>query len=567
MSAAVTQGPLALAARRPLPVLTLLCLAVWLPGFFTLPPLDRDESRFAQASKQMVESGNFIDIRLGNEPRYQKPAGIYWLQAASTALFGHPPYTQIWTYRLPSLLGALIAVFLAYWCLRGFTGPPAAFLGAAFLALTVALAAEARIAKTDAMLLATVMGAEAVLMRIYLAARDAARRPPDRKLVLAGWAAVGAGILIKGPVIVAVLALTAIGVSLWDREWRWLKQSRPLSGIALALLIVLPWAIAIGLATHGQFFRQSLGGDFASKVVHGEESHGAPPGYYLLLSTVTLWPATLFALPGIAFAVTRRKEPAYRYLLAWLVPAWLMFELVPTKLPHYVLPLYPAVAMLGALWAAGPCEPPESHRMKSWRIVACVQFGIGALAFAIAPIALPQYLGNGTPWLLVPFAIVGAGIAAAAAALAGLRMKLRASGIAALAAVVFYPLLLWGAAPRLQQIWLSPRAAARVAADRKPGDPPVVLAGYEEPSLVFLLGTATRIEAREQAGRVAGAQGGLALVDDRALAAFLSGVQEVGAGARQVDEVDGFNYSRGHREHIHIYRVTPAYEDFAPPQE
>src|ERR1700759_2733164 len=71
-------------AKRPLPVLLLLCLIAWLPGFFTLPPLDRDESRFAQASKQMVESHNFIDIRFGREPRYKKPVGIYWLQAAST---------------------------------------------------------------------------------------------------------------------------------------------------------------------------------------------------------------------------------------------------------------------------------------------------------------------------------------------------------------------------------------------------------------------------------------------------------------------------------------------------
>ena len=567
MSAATIQGLLAAAARRPKLALTLLCLVVWLPGFFTLPPLDRDESRFAQASKQMVETGNYLDIRLGAEPRYQKPVGIYWLQAASTALFGHPPYTQIWTYRLPSLLGALIAVFLAYWCLRGFTGPPAALLGAAFLALTVSLAAEAKIAKTDAVLLASIMGAQSVLMRLYLAARDPSRTPPDWKIVMAGWAAVGVGVLIKGPVILAVSGLTAVGVSLWDREWRWLQRTRPLSGMAIALLIVLPWAIAIGLATHGQFFQQSLGNDFASKVVHGQESHGAPPGYYLLLSTFTLWPTTLFALPAIAFGVLRRKKPVFRYLLVWLGTAWLMFELVPTKLPHYVLPAYPAVAMLAALWVVSSREDTESRWTKFWRVVACTQFCIGALALAVAPIVLPQVFGSGMPWLLIPFAAIGAGIAASAAGFEGFRMPFRAAGAAALAAVVFYPLLLWGAAPRLQQIWLSPRAAARVAVNQRPGDPPVVLSGYTEPSLVFLLGTKTRIEGREQAGRVAGAQGGLALVDDRARDAFLAGVQQVGASARAVDEVDGFNYSRGRRERIHFYRVTPAYEDFTAPQE
>src|SRR6185503_4658825 len=71
--------------RYPLPILTLLCLLLWLPGILTLPALDRDESRFAQSSRQMLESRNFVDIRLGQVPRYKKPVGIYWLQSAVTA--------------------------------------------------------------------------------------------------------------------------------------------------------------------------------------------------------------------------------------------------------------------------------------------------------------------------------------------------------------------------------------------------------------------------------------------------------------------------------------------------
>ena len=75
-------------------------------GSSSLPPLDRDESRFAQASKQMIESGNYVDIRYSVGPRYKKPVGIYWLEAASTLAFSKPPYNEIWTYRLPSLIGA-----------------------------------------------------------------------------------------------------------------------------------------------------------------------------------------------------------------------------------------------------------------------------------------------------------------------------------------------------------------------------------------------------------------------------------------------------------------------------
>src|SRR5438874_542572 len=86
---------LAWAARRPLPLLALLGLLLWLPGILSLPPLDRDESRFAQSSRQMVQSGNWVDIRFGHVPRYKKPVGIYWLQTAATKLAGRD--AQIWT--------------------------------------------------------------------------------------------------------------------------------------------------------------------------------------------------------------------------------------------------------------------------------------------------------------------------------------------------------------------------------------------------------------------------------------------------------------------------------------
>jgi len=71
-----------------LALLAVLCLALLLPGIDAVPPVDRDESRFAQAARQMLESGDFIDIRFRDEPRHNKPVGIYWLQSAAAAIFG-----------------------------------------------------------------------------------------------------------------------------------------------------------------------------------------------------------------------------------------------------------------------------------------------------------------------------------------------------------------------------------------------------------------------------------------------------------------------------------------------
>src|SRR6202051_4965942 len=103
---------------RAVAVLVLVSFLSFLPGFFQIPPVDRDEARFAQATKQMIETGDYVDIRFQDEVRYKKPVGIYWLQAAAVKAgeaFGvSNARTTIWLYRLPSLARAIVAVLLTY---------------------------------------------------------------------------------------------------------------------------------------------------------------------------------------------------------------------------------------------------------------------------------------------------------------------------------------------------------------------------------------------------------------------------------------------------------------------
>src|SRR4051812_36953123 len=201
----VSQAPpppawLTRAAKRSFPLLALLGLLLWLPGILSLPALDRDESRFAQSSRQMVESGDVVDIRFGHVPRYKKPIGIYWLQAASTAIaasFTHHD-DRIWTYRLPSLFGAIAASWLTVWCALAVAGAEAAFLSGLLMLGTVLLTAEATIATTDAVLLACVLTVQGVLLRLYRAARETDFLAPGNRIVMWGWAALGFGILVKG---------------------------------------------------------------------------------------------------------------------------------------------------------------------------------------------------------------------------------------------------------------------------------------------------------------------------------------------------------------------------------
>jgi 4-amino-4-deoxy-L-arabinose transferase-like glycosyltransferase len=326
-----------------------------------------------------------------------------------------------------------------------------------------------------------------------------------------------------------------------------------MSGLVVVALIVAPWAIAIGLASHGRFYSQSLGTDFAAKLAGGQETHGAPPGYYLVLATLTFWPATLFVLPGLRDAIARRADAHQRFLLAWTVSAWLLFELTPTKLPHYILPAYPALALMGALWAAkteqsDPVDP-------AWHRAAAIQFLIGAVALVAASVALPARLGAGADAALIAMASVSLlGALAAALLLARVRL-IPAAAVAISAAALLYATLTMIAAPELKQLWVSSRLSALAARNAVAGDAPTAVAGFEEPSLVFQLGTATRLTDGRGAADAVARTPGLALVEDSERGAFLGRLAELRALPVAVGSVSGLNYSRGRTVHVTIYRV------------
>lgn len=558
--------------RRPLIVLFAICLIAWLPGLFTLPPLDRDESRFAQASKQMLETGNFVDIRFGVEPRYKKPAGIYWLQAASTkaigAATGDHALNHIWTYRMPSMIGAFAAVALCFWCASAFMSVEGAFLSALLLGLTLLLAAEAKIAKTDAVQVASIIAAQGVLLRAYLA-RDPDHAQLGLRTAILGWVALAVGILVKGPVILGVSALTVLALVAWDREWRWLGKLRPAWGIPLALIITLPWLIAIALQSHGDFYAQSLGRDFGGKLVGGEEGHGMPPGFYLLTSIGALWPVTLFVLPAVAAVAARYREPAIRFLIAWAVPYWLVVELIPTKLPNYILPAYPAIAMMVAAFLVAPRAETVSDWRRYLPAGSALYFLIGA-GLAVAALAgVPYYFGVPVTWDFI--AAAGAvGILSLAAAICMLRgANGWALSLATLAAFTAYATFTLDDVPRLDQLHLSPREAEMVAKYAHPGDPAPVLVGYTEPSAMFLIGTQTRLvhKGRDGADISVGQGGGLAAVGEGQREAFLARLAELEADARPLDAIAGYAYSNGRPVRIILYRVIPPHEVTSPPQE
>src|SRR5436309_4657918 len=247
-------------------ILAVAVLLAILPGFFTIPPADRDEARFAQATKQMVETGDFVDIRFQDDVRYKKPVGIYWLQSAvvqAASKLGIPrAQVRIWLYRVPSLIGAIGAVLMTYWTALGFVTRRGAVLAGLIMCSSVLLGAEARLAKTDAVLLLTVVAAMGAMARVYLSwqrGEDPAHPPWSWPAVF--WTALAGGILIKGPLILMFVGLAILMLGILDRNVAWLWRLRPVWGLMWTLVLVLPWFAAIFLRAGESFFTDAVGGD------------------------------------------------------------------------------------------------------------------------------------------------------------------------------------------------------------------------------------------------------------------------------------------------------------------
>ena len=541
--------------RRAVALLVLFSLLAFLPGFFQIPPVDRDEAYFAQATKQMVETGNYVDIRYQNDVRYRKPIGIYWLQAsvvkAAQALGITAAREKIWLYRVPSLLGALGAVLATYWCALAFTSRRAAVLAALMMAGSVLLGVEARLAKTDAVLLFTVAAAMGALARAYMLPRqhgvDAAPRL-DWRVAALFWTALAAGILDKGPLILMIVALAALTLSILERSVRWLKPLRPLAGAAWMILLVLPWFIAIYWRAGNTFLADSVGHDMLAKIGGSQETHGAPPGYYIILFFVTFFPGSVLAPAAVPAIWSARREPAIRFLLAWLAPSWIVFELVATKLPHYVLPLYPAIAMLLAIvvdWNQLSMRPSLRHATMLWLAGPIVSTGV-VIGIAIA-------LSNNLEPLAWPFL--------AASVLCGLfawrlyavdgaeRSLLRMFAAAIFGAIGIYGIVL----PSLSSAFPSV-ALANVLRGTSCPHPIAASVGYQEPSLVFLAGTATRLTDPSSAADFLH-QGGcrFAFVDAGDQRAFALRAEAIGLRYRAGPTVKGFNISNGHKVSITVF--------------
>lgn len=517
-----------------LAIVGLISLFILAPGIDLLPLTDRDEALYVQASRQMLETGNWIDIRFQQEPRYKKPVGIYWLQGMSAMMFGDGAASPLWVYRLPSLIGALLTALFTYLIAARMAGTKAGLVAGILAASTVELAFEARIGKTDAMLCAAITAAQFGLLSTYL--------DPERKQVLwrntLFWLAMGVGTLIKGPVAPMICGFTILGLTATERNLSLVRGLSPIRGVVAYMLVVLPWLAAIGWISNGAFFEQSVGHDMLGKIATAQESHGAPPGTYLIVSLATFWPLSIFASLALLWGWRNRQLPAIRFLFFWAVPAWLVFELIATKLPNYILPMMPALAILTGLALANAGLKTGSRWFRFTYLCLAIVGTILAVGLNAAFFAIEDRLN----WTGIALGIVLIGVSLGAWRL--LIQNRMESGLAAMVATaaLAYCLAFYVILPQAKQIWLSDRIAEAALSTNSCANPERLSVGYEEPSVVFRLGTGMqRVGVQEAAQAYHKSSCVFAAVAVEQSAQFLNQLHSLGEQTLPKEVIEGRN--------------------------
>ena len=543
--------------RGHLIILAVLTLAMILPGLANLPVIDRDEARFAQASVQMADTNDLLNIKFQDDARNKKPAAAYWAQTAMIKVFAQDGENRIWAQRIPSVLAALLTILALYWGGLRMVGRKAAFVACALMVTSLIFVFEGHIAKTDALL-----GASTTVM---LASLGRLRSGPGRREVWAFWTALGLSIMIKGPIGPVLAILTLVSLKVWERDLSWARPLLNWGAILFFVLLWLPWGIAMYVVTDGAFYIESLGKDFGGKVISGQESHGAPPGAHSLVIWATLWPASLFLLPGLAYAIKSVRSKAdnpvirsMRLILCWALPFWVLIEIMPTKLPHYGLPIFPALCLLmgTAIIAMSQIKGFGKTRFIGGLV------SILSTALVLSALLYAQSAYGDTEKAFAGYIICGvSGVFAVVASFALWGNKVRLSLAAALLSSMVvmigaYSYIL----PNLTEFTTSQRLAAeieRFAPDAESGD--IHSPHFTEPSLVYHVGTDINVKS----GEIDLSDGRLLIVNSlREDTSALNQTLIQSAKTRRKclkasKSIKGFNYSKGTPLNLVILREGP----------
>ncbi|PKO83639.1 MAG: phospholipid carrier-dependent glycosyltransferase [Betaproteobacteria bacterium HGW-Betaproteobacteria-11] len=395
--------------RGPL-LLALLTFAVlWFGALDHRRLINPDEGRYAEIPREMVVSGDWLTPRLNDLKYFEKPPLQYWATAAAYTLFGE----HHWTARLWPALTGFFGVLFTGWATALLFTPAAGLFAAAVLASSLLWNL---IGHTNTLDMGVSFFLAAAVHALCLAQRATATAQESRRWQDAAWVLLALAILSKGLIGLVLPAATVLAYALWQRDWGFILRIRPWRGCLILLLVSGPWLVAVSLANpefaHFFFIHEHLE-RFLTKVHHRYE----PPWFFLPILIVgmlpwlgSLWPGLL---AGARQAGSGREFQPQRFLLAWAVVVFVFFSISDSKLPSYILPIFPALASLIAL------EMTTARTRLAWQMAPAILIGLAGLLLtpyvihrAGGEISLDIYRAY-QPWLYAAAGLLTAGGAAA----------------------------------------------------------------------------------------------------------------------------------------------------------
>jgi len=541
-------------------ILGFLALICFFSTLNMVPPLDRDESRYIQATVQMLETKDFVNINFLESPRLKKPPGIYWLQAISAVGIKNIFFLDsapIWAFRIPSAIGASVSIWITFLLGQLLFGRAQGLIAALLLMSSPIVIMESHIAKTDSVLLALFLCALYILVKIVFYADKKLPKPSDIT-IFAFWIIMSFTFLIKGPIALVILLLTIISYKVLKEPINF-KDLKPIMGIILFMLIILPWFILINSGNNNDVLFNTIKKDMLLKLVSVQESHGAPPGSYLLSSMLTAWPIALFIIPSALWCFKNKDNKSVKFLLCSLIPSWLFFEIIPTKLLHYVLPLLPSFAILTAAMIISSVKGIKFRSISEnyiFKFLSALPF-LGGAIIAAGIIYIGNRYGEGLTLSILLIASIYLFSSFLCGYFLYIKSFIKAALVVIICNIIALKLLIILIPNQLQKIWISERIYSQIQ-DKNLSEV-FLLLGYSEPSLIFRLGSQTKIVSsnKEAINLILHKNINYIIIERFYLDQFKKLSEENGIVINAIgNSILGFNYSKGKNVEIIVFNLN-----------
>lgn len=492
--------------RRFWLLLTLLMAAVWFGNLEYRKLVRPDEGRYAEIAREMAVSGDWVTPRLNDIKYFEKPALQYWITAGAYRLFGE----HHWTARLWSALTGFLGIFFTAFAATRLFGREAGLLSATVLGSSLLYTLIAHMNSLDMGMTFFMGGA---LMSFLLAQQDGASKPANCLWMHVAWAALAFSVLSKGLMGIVLPGAVIVLYTLIERDFGLWKKLHLLSGIALFMTITAPWFIAVSIA-NPEFFHFFFIHEHFERFLTKTHGRYEPWWWFIpvLAAGILPWLITLIEAMARAWKVDASQQNSplplqgggnnsgfkpKRFLLIWAVFIFVFFSLSGSKLASYILPIFPALALL-----IGDHLSRINGRRLFWQILPIIFLATAGLLlapstvrFADNELARGQYAVFAN-WLMVASAIWLVGTVAAL--LLSYRDKVRGAIIVLSCSSLIAAQVLLTGHDSLSATRSDYKIAEQIKPHLRPGAPFYSLSGYDQTLTFYLKRTVTLVEYQDE---------------------------------------------------------------------